>query len=120
MAKHIKAPTQIEAEGNKKKIIEEFFGKVNTDNSNISIAKMKSSPGWGEPGQTPESDEFTLVLNGYLKVENKDKIYVVEKGEAIIVKTGEWVKYSSPEPEGAEYRAACLPAFSPDTVHRDE
>lgn len=120
MAKYIKAPTKIQAVGNKKKIIEEFIGRVNTDNSDISIAKMKSPAGWKEPGQTPEFDEFTLVLNGFLKVETKDKIYVVEKGEAIIVKAGEWVRYSSPDPKGAEYIAVCLPAFSPETVHRDE
>lgn len=120
MAKHIKAPTKIKAAGNKKKIIEEFIGRVNSDNSNISIAKMKSPAGWEEPGQTPEFDEFTLVLSGFLKVETKEKIYVVEKGEAIIVKAGEWVRYSTPDPNGAEYIAVCLPAFSPETVHIDE
>jgi mannose-6-phosphate isomerase-like protein (cupin superfamily) len=116
----IKSPTKIEASGNKPKIIEEFIGKVNSSNEQISIAKMKSPAGWEEPGQTPEFDEYTLVLKGMLRVETKNKTYDIKTGEAIITHKGEWIKYSTPTPEGAEYIAVCLPAFSPDTVHRDK
>lgn len=120
MARHIKSSSKIKAAGNKPKVIEEFIGRVNSDDTNLSIAKMKSPAGWIEPGQTPEFSEYTVVLKGSLTVETKDKIFVVEKGEAIIIEAGEWVKYSSPDPSGAEYIAVCIPGFSPETVHRDE
>jgi len=120
MALKIQKPTVVEAAGNKKKIIEEFFGLVNSRESRISIARMKSPSGWIEPGQTPEFDEYTVVLKGMLQVEIKEKIHEVRAGEAILISAGEWVRYSTPGPEGAEYIAVCLPAFSPATVHRDE
>ena len=120
MATLISTPTIIPAAGNKPKIIAEYIGNVNSKNGNVSIAKMKSPDGWLEPGQTPEFDEFTVVLAGTLKVETKEEIFLVKEGQAIIAHKGEWVRYSSPEPEGAEYIAVCLPAFSPVLVHRDE
>ena len=119
MAKLIHKPTVIEAAGNKPKIIEEFIGRVNSDTTEVSIAKMKSPNGWVEPGQTPEFNEYTLVLKGVLSVKTREKEFEVEAGNAIIIEKGEWVQYSSPHPEGAEYIAVCQPAFSPDTVHRD-
>ena len=120
MANHIKLPSRIEAAGNKPKIIEEFIGRVNSKTADLSIARMQSPEGWEEPGQTPEFDEYTVVLMGLLKVETRDSSYNVRPGEAIIVNSGEWVRYSSPEPGGAEYIAVCLPAFSPGTANRDE
>jgi mannose-6-phosphate isomerase-like protein (cupin superfamily) len=119
MAKLIENPTIIEAVGNKPKRIEEFVGGVNSGTEAISIARMQSPEGWVEPGQKPEFSEFTLVLNGCLKVETSTGNYLVKAGQAIIVQAEEWVRYSSPEPSGAEYIAVCLPAFSPQTVHRD-
>jgi len=119
MPKLISSPTIIEAAGNKPKIIREFIGRVNSDNQKLSIAQMTSPEGWEEPGQTPEFDEYTLVLNGMLRVETKDQIFDVYAGQAIITYVGEWIRYSTPNPEGAEYVAVCLPAFSPETVHRD-
>lgn len=119
MAKLIKAPTIIEAAGNKPKIIQEFIGRVNSHTSDLSIARMQSPQGWVEPGQTPEFDEYTIVLKGCLNVKTKSGIFEVKAGSAIIIEKGEWVQYSTPI-EGAEYIAVCLPAFSPDTVHRDE
>lgn len=119
MAKLISKPTVIEAAGNKPKIIEEYIGQVNSNTSEVSIAKMKSPNGWVEPGQIPEFNEYTLVLKGILSVKTKEAAFEVEAGNAIIIEKGEWVQYSSPHPEGAEYVAVCLPAFSPDTVHRD-
>jgi mannose-6-phosphate isomerase-like protein (cupin superfamily) len=116
----ISQPTKIEAAGNKPKIIEEFIGRVNSNESRLSVAKMKSPGGWVEPGQTPQFDEFTVVLNGMLRVKHKGGEIDVKAGQAIIAHAGEWVQYSSPEAEGAEYVAICLPAFSPATVHRDE
>jgi len=116
----IKSPSEIECAGNKPKIIKEFIGRVNSQTNDISIAKMISPSGWIEPGQTPEFDEYTYVLNGTLKVETKDDSYDIQKNEVIIVKKDEWVRYSTPFPEGAEYIAVCLPAFSPDIVNRDE
>jgi mannose-6-phosphate isomerase-like protein (cupin superfamily) len=112
-------PTIIEAAGNKPKIIQEFIGRVNSSTQKISIAKMTSPAGWEEPGQTPEFDEYTLVLKGMLRIETKDQSLNVNAGQAIITYAGEWIKYSTPNPEGAEYVAVCLPAFSPETVHRD-
>ena len=114
----IPAPTRIQAAGNKPKIIEEFVGRVNSGDSSLSVARMKSPAGWVEPGQTPEFDEFTLVLVGKLKVAWREGSMDVAAGQAVITRAGEWVQYSTPE-EGAEYIAVCLPAFSPQTVHRD-
>jgi mannose-6-phosphate isomerase-like protein (cupin superfamily) len=116
----IAQPTKIEAAGNKPKIIEEFIGRVNSDESRLSVAKMKSPGGWVEPGQTPQFDEFTIVLKGMLRVKHKGGEIDVKAGQAIVAHAGEWVQYSSPEADGAEYVAICLPAFSPATVHRDE
>jgi mannose-6-phosphate isomerase-like protein (cupin superfamily) len=110
----------IKAAGNKPKIIEEFIGRVNSRNNSVSIAKMKSPQGWIEPGQTPEFDEYTVVLKGMLRVTTKNQVTDVNEGEAVITRKGEWIQYSTPEPDGAEYIAVCIPAFSPDTVHRDE
>jgi mannose-6-phosphate isomerase-like protein (cupin superfamily) len=115
----IEQPTVIEAAGNKPKIIKEFIGRVNSRTDQLSIAKMKSPSGWEEPGQTPEFDEYTVVLNGMLRVESKTGTLDINAGEAVIVKANEWVRYSTPGKYGAEYMAVCLPAFSPDTVHRD-
>ena len=115
----ITSPKIIEAAGNKPKIIREFIGRVNSSNENISIAKMTSPEGWEEPGQTPEFDEYTLVLKGMLRVKTKDQTFDITAGQAIITYAGEWIRYSTPNPEGAEYIAICLPAFSPETVHRD-
>ncbi len=120
MANFIEKPTRIEAAGNKPKIIEEFIGRVNSKTEAVSIARMKSPKGWVEPGQTPEFDEYTVVLKGVLNVKTKNKAFEVKAGNAIIIEKGEWVQYGSPNPEGAEYIAICLPAFSPGTVHRDE
>jgi len=117
---HIKSPTLIEAAGNKLKRIEEFIGRVNSKTSAVSIARMNSPSGWVEPGQTPEFEEFTIVLKGMLRVKTREGATDVHAGEAIIVHSGEWVQYSTPGEEGAEYIAVCLPAFSMETVHRDE
>jgi ethanolamine utilization protein EutQ (cupin superfamily) len=119
LPEYIKSSSVIKSAGNKPKIIDEFIGRVNTNSSGISIAKMKSPEGWVEPGQTPEFDEYTIVLKGLLRVKTKDTIYNVKAGEAIVTHKGEWIQYSTPDPEGAEYMAVCLPAFSPDSVHRD-
>ena len=119
MPRLIKAPSVIESEGNLPKRIEEFVGRVNTGTENVSIARMNSPEGWIEPGQTPDFHEFTLVLSGLLRVESREGIVDVRTGEAIVAAPGEWVRYSSPEPGGAEYIAVCLPAFSPETVRRD-
>ena len=119
MAKFIDKPSIIEAAGNKPKIIEEYFGRVNSATEEISVARMKSPAGWVEPGQTPEFNEYTVVIKGILSVKTKDKNYEVPAGSAILIDAGEWVQYSSPDKQGAEYIAVCLPAFSPETVHRD-
>jgi mannose-6-phosphate isomerase-like protein (cupin superfamily) len=115
----IPKPTRVEAAGNKPKLIDEFVGRVNTGDAQVSIARMRSPGGWVEPGQAPEFDEFTLVLAGSLRVEHRDGVIDVAAGQAVTVRRGEWVRYSTPDPAGAEYIAICLPAFSPDTVHRD-
>ena len=120
MAKLISAPTVIPAAGQPPKIIEEFFGRVNSQTSALSIAKMTSPPGWREPGQRPEFDEYTVVLRGELQVETRESVHRVGAGQAIVISAGEWVRYSTPGAEGAQYIAVCLPAFSPQTVHRDE
>ncbi|QDV90877.1 hypothetical protein RAS2_19610 [Phycisphaerae bacterium RAS2] len=116
----IKSPTVIPAAGNKPKIIEEFIGRVTSRTSSISIARMQSPTGWSEPFQTPDFDEFTIVLKGLLRVEYDGGAMDVRAGQAIITHQGERVRYSTPDPQGTEYIAVCLPAFSPDTVHRDE
>src|SRR5258705_12711100 len=115
----IAQPTQIKAAGNKPKIIKEFIGRVNSKTDALSVAKMESPSGWIEPGQTPEFDEYTVVLKGILRVTHKGGVIDVNAGQAIIAHKGEWVQYSTPGPDGAEYIAVCLPAFSPGTVHRD-
>ena len=120
MPKFIESATVISAAGNKPKRIEEYIGRVNSQTEQVSIARMMSPEGWIEPGQTPAFDEYTLVLKGTLLAKTKDNTLVVKAGQAIVVKKGEWIQYSSPEPGGAEYIAVCLPAFSPDTVHRDK
>lgn len=116
----IPGPTVIEAAGNKPKRIEEYVGRVNTGEERLSIARMKSPSGWVEPGQRPDFDELTVVLAGELRVEHDGGTLVVPAGSAIHTRAGEWVRYSTPGPDGAEYVAVCLPAFSPATVHRDE
>jgi mannose-6-phosphate isomerase-like protein (cupin superfamily) len=119
MPTHIQAPTRIQAAGNKPKVIEEYIGHVNSKTSDLSVAYMTSPSGWVEPGQAPEFDEYTVVLKGALRVTHKDGIFDVTPGQAVIAHRGEWVQYSTPGEKGAEYVAVCLPAFSPDTVHRD-
>lgn len=120
MARLIENPTVIRAAGEPPKQIEEFIGRVNSQTDAVSIARMKSPEGWAEPGQTPEFDEYTLVLKGSLQLETKDGILEVQAGQAVIVPKGQWVRYCTPKPGGAEYIAACIPAFSPEHVHRDE
>ena len=119
MAKHIEPPQIIEAAGNIPKVIREYIGRVNSGTGEVSVAHMSSPQGWTEPGQSPEFDEYTIVLEGALTVRTKDREYQVGAGQAFIAGKGEWVQYSSPGEGGAEYIAVCLPAFSPDTVHRD-
>jgi quercetin dioxygenase-like cupin family protein len=120
MAQRIEKPTVVQGAGNKPKRIEEFVGRVNTSTPGASVARMTSPPGWVEPGQTPEFDEYTLVLRGTLRVETRSGSLDVHAGQAVIAPRGEWVRYSTPHADGAEYVAVCVPAFSPDTVHRDE
>ena len=120
MPKLVEAPTVIPAAGNKPKRIEEYVGRVNTGDAGLSVARMVSPEGWVEPGQRPSFTEFTLVLRGLLRVEHADGVLEVRAGQAVVAHPGEWVRYSSPEPGGAEYVAICLPAFSPETVHRDD
>jgi len=119
MARKIEEPTIIQSAGNKPKRIEEFVGRVNTRTAGASVARMTSPPGWVEPGQTPEFDEYTLVLRGTLRVETREGTLDVHAGQAVITPRREWVRYSTPEEGGAQYVAVCTPAFSPDTVHRD-
>jgi mannose-6-phosphate isomerase-like protein (cupin superfamily) len=119
MPQLIAQPTVIHAAGNKPKLIEEFVGRVNSRTDGLSVARMTSPPGWIEPGQTPEFNEFTVVLRGTLRVASQTGALDVRAGQAVITQRGEWVQYSTPEPEGAEYIAVCLPAFSPQTVHHD-
>ncbi|QRO00871.1 AraC family ligand binding domain-containing protein [Archangium violaceum] len=115
----IPAPTRVTAAGNKPKLIDEYVGRVNTKHSELSVAHMRSPGGWLEPGQTPEFREITVVIKGVLRVEHKGGHLDVRAGQAVVTEPGEWVRYSTPEADGAEYIAICLPAFSPDTVHRD-
>ncbi len=119
MARLIQSPTTIKASGNMPKVIEEFIGRVNSGTGEVSIARMRSPAGWEEPGQTPEFDEYTVVIAGTLRVETAEGTLDIEAGQAIVAPKGEWVRYSSPRESGAEYLAVCVPAFSPETVHRD-
>ena len=114
----IPSPTRIEVPGNKK--IDEYVGRVNSGTTQTSIAHMRSPGGWSEPGQTPEFDEYTVVLRGSLRVEHKGGVMDVAAGQAVFCPKGEWIRYSTPGAEGAEYVAVCIPAFSPETVHRDD
>jgi mannose-6-phosphate isomerase-like protein (cupin superfamily) len=117
----IPSPTRVEAAGNKPKLIDEYVGRVNSSHQGVSVAHMRSPGGWVEPGQTPEFDEFTVVLAGRLRVTDAEGDALdVLAGQAVAVAAGEWVQYSTPDPEGAEYIAVCLPAFAPDLVHRDD
>jgi quercetin dioxygenase-like cupin family protein len=120
MPRVIETPTRIHAHGQPPKVIEEYVGRANSNTAEVSVARMISPPGWSEPGQTPEFAEYTVVLRGMLRVESSDGAHDVAAGNAIIVKPGEWVRYSTPDSEGAEYIAVCLPAFSPATVHRED
>jgi len=120
MPTHIPQPTRIQAAGNKPKLIDEYIGRVNSKTSSSSVAHMRSPGGWIEPGQRPDFDEFTIVLKGMLRVEHKSGSLDVHAGQAVIAHAGEWVRYSTPSTEGAEYIAVCVPAFSMETVHRDE
>ncbi len=115
----IEKPTRIEAAGNKPKIIDEYIGRVNSRTGEASVAHMRSPAGWQEPGQRPEFDEFTVVLRGTLHVEHEGGTLEIRAGQAVITHKGEWIRYSTPSEEGAEYIAVCLPAFSPETVNRD-
>lgn len=116
----IPQPTRIEAAGNKPKLIDEYVGRVTSSTSQVSIAHMRSPSGWQEPGQQPEFDEFTVVVRGLLRVEYQGGAMDVRAGQAVMTRAGEWIRYSTPEADGAEYFAVCVPAFSPETVHRDE
>jgi ethanolamine utilization protein EutQ len=120
MPTFIPQPTRIEAAGNKPKLIDEYIGRVNTRTSAASVAHMRSPQGWLEPGQTPEFDEFTVVLKGMLRVTHQNGELDVHAGQGVITHAGEWVRYSTPNPDGAEYIAVCLPAFSMETVRRDQ
>ena len=113
----VNSPTRIPVPANK--LIDEYIGRVNSKHDSVSIAHMHSPPGWSEPGQQPEFDEFTIVLRGSVRVESKDGVLEVKAGQGVIARRGEWVRYSTPDPEGAEYIAVCVPAFDPATVHRD-
>ena len=115
----IDRPTLIQAAGSKPKTIEEYAGRVNSGHANVSVARMVSPEGWLEPGQRPEFEEITVVLRGLLRVEFEGGVLDVRRGQAVVASPGEWVRYGSPEPGGAEYIAVCIPAFAPATVHRD-
>ena len=119
MPRLIPQPAVVEAAGTKAKQIQEFAGRVNTGHANVSVARMRSPSGWQEPGQRPQFEEITIVLRGMLRVEHDGGQLDVRAGQAVITKPGEWVRYSTPDSDGAEYIAVCLPAFSPATVHRD-
>ena len=115
----IAGPSRVEAAGTPPKLIDEYVGRVNSGQAELSVARMRSPAGWIEPGQTPEFDEYTLVLHGMLRVEHREGVLDVRAGQAVLVRRGEWVRYSSPEANGAEYVAICLPAFSLAAAHRD-
>lgn len=120
MPRLISSPTRITAQGTPPKLIDEYVGRVNNGDDRLSIAHMRSPSGWQEPGQRPEFDEYTVVLAGVLRIETEVSPLEVKAGQAVLVRAGEWVRYSTPGPDGAEYIAVCLPAFGPDSVHRDE
>ncbi len=120
MPRLIPAPTVIAAAGTKPKRIEEFAGRVNSGHGQVSVARMTSPSGWEEPGQRPEFEEITVVLRGMVRVEHEGGVLDIRAGQAVVTAPGEWIRYSTPGPEGAEYVAVCLPAFSPETVHRDD
>jgi mannose-6-phosphate isomerase-like protein (cupin superfamily) len=120
MPELIASPSRVQAAGTEPKVIDEFVGRVNTGESRLSVARMRSPQGWVEPGQRPEFDEWTLVIGGTLHVEHDDGELDVATGQAVLVRGGEWVRYSSPRAGGAEYVAVCLPAFGPEIVHRDD
>jgi mannose-6-phosphate isomerase-like protein (cupin superfamily) len=120
VTEYIEGPAVIAAQGAIPKLIEEFVGRVNTGTSDVSIARMKSPAGWSEPGQRPDFDEYTVVLRGLLRADLGDRSIDVRAGEALVVEKGEWVRYSSPMDEGAEYISVCIPAFAPETAHRDD
>jgi len=113
-------PTRVEAAGTKPKLIDEYVGRVNTGEPRVSVAHMRSPEGWLEPGQRPEFDEYTVVLEGCLRVDHEEGSLDVRAGQAVVARAGEWVRYSTPEAGGASYVAVCLPAFAPGTVHRDD
>jgi ethanolamine utilization protein EutQ (cupin superfamily) len=113
-------PTRVQAAGNKPKLIDEYIGRATTQTAPVSVAHMRSPAGWQEPGQTPEFDEYTIVLRGLLRVEHRGGHMDVRAGQAVIAHKGEWIRYSTPETDGAEYIAVCIPAFAIETVHRDE
>lgn len=119
MAELIERPTRVQAAGTKPKLIDEYVGRANSQETRVSVAHMRSPEGWAEPGQRPEFDEYTVVLAGSLRVEHDGGHMDVRAGQAVLARGGEWVRYSTPEPGGAEYLAVCLPAFAPGTVHRD-
>ncbi|MGE3703963.1 MAG: cupin domain-containing protein [Vicinamibacterales bacterium] len=119
MPRLIAAPTRVAAAGNKPKLIDEFVGVVNSGHADVSVARMQSPGGWQEPGQRPAFEEITVVLRGRLRVEHESGALDVRAGQAVVTAPGEWIRYSTPDPEGAEYVAICRPAFTPDTVHRD-
>lgn len=119
MPKLIAAPTRVQAAGNKPKLIDEYFGGVNSGDSDVSVAHMRSPGGWVEPGQTPAFDEYTVVLRGLLRIESREAVLDVKEGQGVVIRRGEWVRYSTPEPEGAEYIAVCMPAFSLEAAGRD-
>ena len=119
MPRLIEQPTVVQAAGNKPKQIQEFIGRVNSGHDAVSVARMVSPGGWVEPGQRPDFDEMTIVLKGLVRVEHEGGVIDVRAGQAVVTSAGEWIRYSSPEADGAEYIAVCLPAFSPATVHRD-
>ena len=118
MPELIDSPVRVEAAGEPPKLIDEFAGRASNSEERVSVARMRSPAGWSEPGQQPDFDEYTVVLAGSLRVESRDGVLEVPAGQGVLVRAGEWVRYSTPE--GAQYVAVCLPAFSPDTVHRDE
>lgn len=120
MPELIATAARVEAAGTPPKLIDEFVGRANTGEERVSVARMRSPTGWAEPGQRPEFDEVTVVLAGMIRVEHSDGALDVREGQAVLTRAGEWIRYSTPEDGGAEYIAVCLPAFSPDTVHRDD
>ena len=119
MPRLIEAPSIVQAAGTKPKRIEEYVGRVNSGHDGVSVARMRSPAGWVEPGQRPDFEEITIVLRGMVRVEHEGGTLDVRAGQAVVTAPGEWIRYSTPDADGAEYVAVCLPAFSPDTVHRD-